>query len=63
MIIAIVLVFVYCIFSGFMGGWEAINCTNTAVNISSFSDKSNLLVQKKLMCTYNLLPDKNANLW
>ena len=43
-----------------MGGWEATIYTNTVVNTS---DKSNLFVQKKLMCTYNLLPDKNANLW
>ena len=35
-----------------MGGWEAIICTNTAVNTSSFSDKSNLLVQKKLITCY-----------
>ena len=62
MTITIVLVFVHCIFGGFMGGREASNCTNTVVNTSSFSDKSNLLVQKKLMCTYNLLPDKTANL-
>ena len=48
MTIAIVLVFVHCIFGGFMGGWEAIISTNTAVNTLSFSDKSN---------------DKNANLW
>ena len=37
-----------------MAVWEAIVCINTEVNISSFSDKSNLLLQKEQLCTYNV---------
>ena len=42
-------------------GWEVNICE---VTTSSFSDKSNLLVQEEQMCTYNynLLPDKSIKL-
>ena len=42
---------------------KPLDCTNTEVDTSSFSDKSDSVVQEEQMRTYNELPDKSINLW